>query len=264
MPGLLAQVSSDVVLSPPDDEPVPDTLLPRLDREVRRPRLAAPGSRWASPPPWSSLITALGAFAITGLFDDDDARRPPDRPSAAPSRHRAEPRQQAMQQVGQDVLNATVAMTSVAWGTKLDLTCSYDPPEHEYGEPPPPGPTPSSSAPGRRRRAGRHLDGAARQDPVVRRRHRRPGATTSPRSRCARPTAPPCCASPRDPPSVDEALRGRELVEAHRWRSSTLNHQCRWLRCERSEPRNPGRNVTSCGGAQWGVVMASATGRGSA
>ncbi len=41
-----------------------------------------------------------------------------------------------MHRVGQDVVNGTVAMTSVAWGTKLDLTCSYDPAEHAY-EPPP-------------------------------------------------------------------------------------------------------------------------------
>lgn len=138
MPGLLAQVSSEVVLSPPDDTPVPDTLLPRLDREVRRSEARRSWLTMGVAAAVVVLITAFGAVAISGLFDDDGlpaAGPTSDSPSSTSSE--PAPDSQAMQQVGQDVLNATVSMKAVAWGTKLDLTCSYEPPEHEYGESPP-------------------------------------------------------------------------------------------------------------------------------
>ena len=142
MPGLLAQVSSEVVLSPPDETPVPDTLLPRLDREVRRSEARRSWLTMGVAAAVVVLVTALGAVAISGLFDDDGgppAAGPTSDASSSPSSSSSEPAldSQAMQQVGQDVLNATVSMKSVAWGTKLDLTCSYEPPEHEYGESPP-------------------------------------------------------------------------------------------------------------------------------
>ena len=139
MPGLLAQVSSEVVLSPPDDVPVPDTLLPRLDREVRRTEARRSWLTMGVAAAVVVLITALGAVAITSLFDDDSPPAAGPTPSASPSSSASTPApsEQTMQRVGQDVLNATVTMTSVAWGTKLDLTCSYEPPEHGYGEDPP-------------------------------------------------------------------------------------------------------------------------------
>ena len=132
MPGLLAQVSPDAVLSPPVIEPVPETLLPRLDREVRRSQVRRSWVTLAAAAAVVILITAVGALAVTWGNDDDAP------PAAAPTSEPAatEPTGQPMRQVGQNVVNGTVAMTSVAWGTKLDLTCSYDPAEHEY-EPPP-------------------------------------------------------------------------------------------------------------------------------
>ena len=135
MPGLLAQVSSDVVLAGPEQEPVPDTLLPRLDREVRRAELRRTWLTMGAAAAVVVVITALGAFALTSVFDGGD-----DPPSAGPTSSpsaTAEPGGEEMTRVGQDVLNANVVITSVDWGTKLELTCSYDPHEHAYGEDPP-------------------------------------------------------------------------------------------------------------------------------
>ena len=132
MPGLLAQVSPDAVLSPPVIEPVPDTLLPKLDREVRRTQVRRSWVSLAAAAAVVIMVTLVGALAVTWGNDDDSP------PAAAPTSESVatEPTGQPMRQVGQDVVNATVAMTSVAWGTKLDLTCSYDPAEHEYKPPP--------------------------------------------------------------------------------------------------------------------------------
>ena len=135
MPGLLAQVSSDVVLAGPEQEPVPDTLLPRLDREVRRAGDAA-------------------------YLADDGRRRSRGRADHRARRVRADQRLRRRRQPavrrtvvqplghrragrrGDDPGRAgrperNVVITSVDWGTKLELTCSYDPPEHEYGDDPP-------------------------------------------------------------------------------------------------------------------------------
>jgi len=132
MPGLLAQVTPDAVLSPPVTEPVPDTLLPRLDREVRRAQVRRSWVSLAAAAAVVILATAIGVLAVT--WGNDDGGPPVAAPTSEPVA--SEPAGQPMHRVGQDVVNGTVAMTSVAWGTKLDLTCSYDPAEHAY-EPPP-------------------------------------------------------------------------------------------------------------------------------
>jgi hypothetical protein len=144
MPGLLAQVSSEVVLSPPDDTPVPDTLLPRLDREVRRYQTRRSWLTMGVAAAVVVLITAFGAVAIAGLIDDDNPPAAGPMPSSSTSPTSSTPSSSSpastsepMEQLGQHVLNATVTMTSVAWGTKLDLTCTYDAPEHDYGDAPP-------------------------------------------------------------------------------------------------------------------------------
>jgi Putative zinc-finger len=128
MPGLLAQVSAEVVISPPDTEPVPDTLLPRLDREVRRARTRR---TWLGAGVAAAVVliaTALGAFAVNRAVDDDapPATAPSVSPSSTPDSSTL-----AMNRVGQDVIDADVTLTSVGWGTKLDLTCSYRD-DHEY------------------------------------------------------------------------------------------------------------------------------------
>ena len=154
------------------------------------------------------LITAVGALAVTWGNDDDSP------PAAAPTSEPAatEPTGQPMRQVGQDVVNATVAMTSVAWGTKLDLTCSYDPAEHEY-EPPPIW---TYALVVRTKDGGVEQVGTWKaipgQDAVADRRHRQRPGRTSPRSRCSPPTAPPSSASP---PEARASTRGWDLSSGY-------------------------------------------------
>jgi hypothetical protein len=100
-----------------EPEPVPETLLPRLSRAVRREQQRR---TW-----FASGIAAAAAVAITvggvAVFD-----RPSSRPSAVPSTPvvTTAPAQR-MTPVVHDVMKASVSLTPVAWGTRIDLTCSY-------------------------------------------------------------------------------------------------------------------------------------------
>lgn len=103
LPGLLSRVAPDVLEQPPADEPVPDTVLPVLLQAVRRGRrrrtLAAAG---------------LAAAAVTVAATAVGLSSPP--PTSAG---------RAMAPVGDAPVRARVALSSVAWGTRLDLTCTY-------------------------------------------------------------------------------------------------------------------------------------------
>lgn len=130
LPGLLAQVSPDVVESAVEPEPVPPTLLPHLVREVRRQQLRR---RWTVGLAAAAVVVLLGAgtatvVAVTG--DDPGASQAG--PSATPSL--APP--QEMAQVDQTAVLGDLALTSVAWGTRLDLTCTYDEPATSYQDVP--------------------------------------------------------------------------------------------------------------------------------
>ena len=114
MPGLLAQVDPAVVESPEEPLPVPDTLLPALLKRVRRGRRR----RLAWSLTGAAAAVLLGVTGATIWAQDGD--RPPDEEVAAAVDARA------MQQVGQDSVTATLAMEAVPWGTRLELTCTYD------------------------------------------------------------------------------------------------------------------------------------------
>lgn len=116
MPALLAQVDESVFLSDKDkdEEPVPATLLPGLLREVRhtrRRRIA-----WAGAAAAAAVIAIGGAVVWTqyaGPGSDDEVAVAPAVTSVP------------MRQVGQSAVRASIVMEDVAWGTKLELTCSY-------------------------------------------------------------------------------------------------------------------------------------------
>lgn len=124
LPGLLARVSPDVLETVGDPEPVPPTLLPSLvdgTRRFQRRRTATMAGLAAA----AALVVAGGSVAMTNVLDDDPA---PTTQSAPPTP--GEP----MTSVGSTAVSGTLALTSVAWGTRLDLVCSYAP-DHEaaYG-----------------------------------------------------------------------------------------------------------------------------------
>ncbi len=128
LPGLLARVDPDVLDSPPVGDPVPDTLLPSLVRHARRSQrrrmLATAGVAAAA-----AAAHGPGCRGGHRRFDDDAP------PAAAPSATPSVPASQTMSPVGHAAVRGSLAFTSVLWGTKLDLTCSYNG-GNEYGAAP--------------------------------------------------------------------------------------------------------------------------------
>jgi Putative zinc-finger len=133
LPGLLARVDPSVLESPPIEEPVPDTLLPSLVRRVqrtqRRRTLVSAGIGTAA-----ALTIAVGSIAVTGALNGDHTHT-----AATPSATLTIPAGRSMAPVGNSPVRARMAFESVAWGTRLDLTCTYLPDDDRY--PPPQAPT---------------------------------------------------------------------------------------------------------------------------
>jgi hypothetical protein len=122
LPGLLAQVSPEVLEHEP--EQVPETLLPALVREGHRGQVRR--RRWTGAVA-AAVVLAAGAGTVGVAQSLDDDRTPSvTAPTTSPA--------QDMTQLGQDTVTASVALTSVKWGTRVDLTCSYTVPPSEYGE----------------------------------------------------------------------------------------------------------------------------------
>lgn len=125
LPGLLGRIGPEV-FEESAPEPVPETLMPRLSRAVRHEQRRR---TWLA-----SGIAAAAAVAITAggvVVFDRSASEPTAEPttpvvSTAPA--------QKMTPVVRDVMKASVALTPVGWGTRIDLTCSYPHGEgHEKG-----------------------------------------------------------------------------------------------------------------------------------
>ena len=123
LPGLLGRVGADVLAESAVIETPPDTLLPRLVREVRRTqrlrRLVVAGGAAAA------AVVVLVAVAVFGGFDGDGGVNPDSPPVAS----------QPMDRIGEPPVRATVALESVTWGTRLDLTCTYAPADTGYRTP---------------------------------------------------------------------------------------------------------------------------------
>ena len=123
IPRLLSQVDESVFGSDGEADPVPETLLPRLLHEVRSRQRRR--RRWALAAAAAVVVLAGGtAVAWTGWPDDEQAAVTP---AAIP-----------MEQVGQDVLRASLAMEEVPWGTRLELTCTYEGAASAYRDAPAP------------------------------------------------------------------------------------------------------------------------------
>ena len=116
LPGLLARVDRAVLEDPDVVEPVPDTLLPALVRDVRREgrrhTLVTAGLAAAA-----AVVVVGVPLGVSGVLEGD---RTPSAPVAP-----ASPVAQRMVPVGDVPVRASLAFASVTWGTRLDLTCTY-------------------------------------------------------------------------------------------------------------------------------------------
>lgn len=129
LPGLLAHVDlADIEEA--SSTPVPATLLPSLVREVRstqRRRSVVVASIAAA-----AAAVAVGGLAVaTGLPERGEAiagPTPTATTSASPGR--------AMEPVAATPIRADVALVPVAWGTRLDMTCSYGDGGDDYPDSP--------------------------------------------------------------------------------------------------------------------------------
>jgi hypothetical protein len=133
LPGLLARVDPGVLTSPSAEDPVPETLLPALVREVRRAQRRRT-FRTAGAAAAAAVVLAVGTLAATGALDQGPP--PIAAPSTSSSPSTTVPTGQAMVAVGPTSMTASLALESVAWGTRLDLTCTYPPDEDGYELPP--------------------------------------------------------------------------------------------------------------------------------
>ena len=130
LPGLLARVDPVVLEPPPAAEPVPGTLLPALVREVRRARRRRLVATVAVA---AAAAVAVGAVLLQGL--DGDSSPAASAPTPSPSPTSAVRVGESMVPIRNAPVTATVAFTPVTWGTRLDLTCSYEPTTGEYQTP---------------------------------------------------------------------------------------------------------------------------------
>jgi hypothetical protein len=115
LPGLLGRIGPEV-FDEPAAEPVPETLLPRLSRAVRREQQRRTWLIAGIAAAAAVAVTAGGALALDRPSSNAvaDGRPPPV----------VQPSSQPMTQLSRDMV-ASVALTPVPWGTRLDLTCSY-------------------------------------------------------------------------------------------------------------------------------------------
>jgi hypothetical protein len=128
LPGLLGRVDAQVLEQPPRPVPVPDTMLPALTRAVRRGTrrrtFAAAGLAAAA-----AASVALLSPSVVSRISPDDARSS----QGTTSQDAVVNRQ--MSPVGDVPVQATIGLERVTWGTRLLLTCTYQPKSVEYAVP---------------------------------------------------------------------------------------------------------------------------------
>ena len=127
LPGLLGRVDASVLENPPgDDVPVPDTLLPRLSREVGRARRRRRRT-WFTAGLAAAAAAVIGPVVAWQVVGNDTPT--PEVPGIGSS---AGAVPQKMQPVGHVPVRASLSMEQVTWGTRLGLTCTYKPESVEY------------------------------------------------------------------------------------------------------------------------------------
>ncbi|RYP88596.1 zf-HC2 domain-containing protein [Nocardioides guangzhouensis] len=125
LPGLLGRVDASVLEGPTGDVPLPDTLLPRLSRELRadrRRRRTRIGIALAGAA--AAVIVPVVAWQVVGSN--------PESPTPGVGAGPAGAAAQRMSPVGEVPVRARLSMEQVTWGTRLGLTCTYEPESVEY------------------------------------------------------------------------------------------------------------------------------------
>jgi hypothetical protein len=146
LPGLLARVPVEMLDPEREPTPVPDTLLPTLVRRIRRSQRRR---TWITTGlVAAAAVIAVGAVGVATLGGDDGDGTPvavptvtttatatetttvTPTPTAAPT---AAP--VLMTPVGSEPISGWLSLTQVAWGTRLDLECSYAEKSDDYQGP---------------------------------------------------------------------------------------------------------------------------------
>ena len=126
LPGLLGRVSPDV-LEDARDPGVPPTVLPTLAARVRREQRRRTRVTAALAAAAAALVVGLGAAAVQATGDG---------PATPPVAEVTSPPATEMQAVGEVPVTASLTLEGVTWGTRIGLTCTYDPSSVEYDPPP--------------------------------------------------------------------------------------------------------------------------------
>ena len=129
LPGLLSRVSPEVLDEVARTEAVPETLLPALVREVRRTQRSRV-LRTAGLAAAAAAVVVGGSAVVVGTLHDGDTSGASASSPASPDAVVTTAPARAMDRVDEDVTGA-LSLTPVAWGTRLDLTCTYAP---SYGK----------------------------------------------------------------------------------------------------------------------------------
>ncbi|HEX6150449.1 anti-sigma factor family protein [Nocardioides sp.] len=127
LPGLLGRVDAAVLEEQLVEEP-PATLLPALLNEVRRGRRR----RTLLTAGLAAAAAAVVVVVPIGLSQLGDEPAPP--PSAESSEEPVP--ELRMEPIGEVPVRATVSLEAVTWGTRVGLTCTYDPDAVSYELPP--------------------------------------------------------------------------------------------------------------------------------
>lgn len=124
LPALLGRVDATLLEHLPAETAVPATLLPALSREVRRARrrrsLAMAGI--------ATAVVVVSVIAALALWAGRGEEAPTGQGSTSPSLVARD-----MEPVGDVPVRASLTLEPVAWGTRLGVTCTYDPEPVEYG-----------------------------------------------------------------------------------------------------------------------------------
>lgn len=119
LPGLMARVPLEVLEPPGERAPVPGTLLPAVVAEARR----SQGRRRVATAALVAAAVVLLVLALTGIgvaLLDDDAP-----PTAAPTPTASTAPAVEMESLGTPSFG-WVSLSERDWGTRIDLTCTYE------------------------------------------------------------------------------------------------------------------------------------------